>query len=84
MGRCDNADLQMQTHSSDLRKITMSQIRISLASQGATDIICVNMSYKLSATGQAAVGAAGAAAGGEVEEAAKPRTRRRDCAFRPL
>lgn len=34
----------------------------SLASQGATDIICVNMSYKLSATGQAATGAAGAVA----------------------
>lgn len=34
----------------------------SLASEGATDIICVNMSYKLSATGQAAVGAAGAVA----------------------
>ena len=34
----------------------------SLASQGATDIVCVNMSYKLSATGQAAVGAAGAVA----------------------
>lgn len=131
MGRCDNADPQMQTHSPDPRKITMSQIRIvtdsgsdispdvaaehqiaviplkvrfsteeytdheditveqfyemmqssaelpataapsqgtfeetfrSLASQGATDIICVNMSYKLSATGQAAVGAAAAVA----------------------
>ena len=34
----------------------------SLAAEGATDIICVNMSYKLSATGQAAVGAAGAVA----------------------
>ena len=34
----------------------------TLASQGATDIICLNMSYKLSATGQAAVGAAAAVA----------------------
>lgn len=34
----------------------------NLASEGATDIICVNMSYKLSATGQAAVGATGAIA----------------------
>ena len=34
----------------------------TLASQGATDILCINMSYKLSATGQAAVGAAAAVA----------------------
>ena len=34
----------------------------SLAADGATDIICVNMSYKLSATGQAAAGAAEAVA----------------------
>ena len=34
----------------------------TLASQGATDIICINMSHKLSATGQAAVGAATAVA----------------------